>query len=133
VATAVIDASALVEVLIGAEPVQPLRHRVLTSELAAPELITCEVLHVLRRRARTDSTGRAQADRAAWWLARTPIAIAGHRMLIDRVWDLCDSITGYDAHYVALAEQLDVPLITCDVKLAGSNGHKVDIEVYPIS
>ncbi|WP_309115557.1 hypothetical protein [Saccharothrix sp.] len=38
-----------------------------------------------------------------------------------------------DAFYVALAERLGVPLITCDAKLAGSNGHQVDIEVYPVS
>lgn len=129
-ATVVIDASALIEVLIGAEPSQPLRQRLLTSELTAPDLIITEVLNVLRRRARVSSTGRAQADRAAWWLTRAPIATVGYRALVDRVWDLCDSITAYDAHYVALAEQLGAPLITCDAKLAKSHGHKVDIEVY---
>ncbi|MFD1150671.1 type II toxin-antitoxin system VapC family toxin [Saccharothrix hoggarensis] len=132
-ATVVIDASALIEAMIGAEPVQPLRRRVLASELAAPDLIICEVLNVLRRRARVDAVGRAQANRAAWWLARAPIATTGHRALIDRAWELCDSLSAYDAQYVALAEQLDVPLITCDAKLAGSHGHKVDIEVYPVS
>ncbi len=42
-------------------------------------------------------------------------------------------MTAYDAAYVALAEQLDIPLVTCDAKLAGSHGHKVQIELYPRS
>lgn len=53
--------------------------------------------------------------------------------LIQRVWELRHSITAYDASYVALAEQLDIPLITCDAKLAGSNGHKAEIELYSTS
>ncbi|MET9634505.1 hypothetical protein ABZX92_44330 [Lentzea sp. NPDC006480] len=32
-----------------------------------------------------------------------------------------------------LAEQLDVPLVTCDARLAGASGHSADVEVYPIS
>ena len=39
------------------------------------------------------------------------------------------SITAYDAAYVVLAEILDCPLITCDAKLARSQGHKARIEL----
>jgi predicted nucleic acid-binding protein len=42
---------------------------------------------------------------------------------------LRDSITAYDATYVVLAEALDVPLITCDAKLARSHGHGARIEL----
>jgi len=31
-------------------------------------------------------------------------------------------VTAYDAAYVALAERLDAPVITCDTKLAGASG-----------
>lgn len=41
------------------------------------------------------------------------------------------AITAYDALYVALAERLDIPLVTCDAKLARSNGHNAKIELYP--
>ncbi|MCP2238704.1 type II toxin-antitoxin system VapC family toxin [Prauserella halophila] len=56
-----------------------------------------------------------------------------HRGLIPRVWELRHSITPYDAAYVALAEQLDIPLLTTDARLAGSNGHSAEIELYPVS
>ena len=56
-----------------------------------------------------------------------------HRPLLPRVWELRDAITVYDAAYVALAEQFDVPLLTCDAKLGGSNGHRAEIVVYPRS
>jgi len=39
-----------------------------------------------------------------------------------------DNITAYDAMYVALAEALDAPLVTCDVPLADAPGHAARIE-----
>jgi predicted nucleic acid-binding protein len=53
--------------------------------------------------------------------------------LLERVWELRAAISAYDAAYVALAEQFDVPLITCDQKLAGANGHHATIQLYPLS
>jgi predicted nucleic acid-binding protein len=38
------------------------------------------------------------------------------------VWELRDNIAPYDAGYVALAERLGAPLVTCDVKLARASG-----------
>jgi len=52
-----------------------------------------------------------------------------HRSLLPRVWELRDSLTAYDAAYVALAEALDAPLLTCDAKLAGARGHRATIEL----
>jgi len=36
--------------------------------------------------------------------------------------ELRDTLTAYDAAYVALAELIGVPIITCDAKLAQANG-----------
>jgi predicted nucleic acid-binding protein len=44
------------------------------------------------------------------------------------MWQLRANLTGYDAAYVALAEMLEVPLLTCDMKLAASPGHRARIE-----
>jgi predicted nucleic acid-binding protein len=49
-----------------------------------------------------------------------------HHMLLERVWQLRDNLTAYDAAYVALAEALDAPLVTCDRKLA-SHSHRGDL------
>lgn len=39
-----------------------------------------------------------------------------------RVWSLRHNVSPYDAWYVALAESLEVPLATCDARLARANG-----------
>jgi predicted nucleic acid-binding protein len=45
-----------------------------------------------------------------------------------RAWKLRENITAYDAMYVALAEALDAPLVTCDRPLAHTAGHAATIE-----
>ena len=131
-AAVVIDASALVEVLAGSAPDPELRKRVLGSELAAPDLINVEVLSVLRRLDRTGRIGPDQANRAAWWLAQAPIATFGHRTLATRVWELRPKFQSFGATYIALAEELDVPLVTCDTRLTDT-GHHAEIELFPSS
>ena len=44
-----------------------------------------------------------------------------------RVWELRDSLTVYDAWYVALAERLDRELITADRRLARARGPRCPI------
>jgi predicted nucleic acid-binding protein len=50
-----------------------------------------------------------------------------HDVLLGRVWELRGNLTAYDAVYVALAEALDAPLVTCDAKLAAAPGHRARI------
>ncbi len=38
-------------------------------------------------------------------------------------------MTAYDAMYVALAEALDAPIVTCDTRIAKGPGHRARIEV----
>jgi predicted nucleic acid-binding protein len=38
-------------------------------------------------------------------------------------------VTAYDAAYLALAEVLDCPLLTCDQALAGVPGHTAEVQV----
>ncbi|MGH7868477.1 MAG: type II toxin-antitoxin system VapC family toxin, partial [Candidatus Dormibacteraceae bacterium] len=38
--------------------------------------------------------------------------------LLDRVWELRENLTAYDAAYVALAERLGVSLLTADTGIA---------------
>ena len=126
----VVDASALTAVVL-ATASQTLVSRLRASVPAAPELIDVEVTHAVRRQRRLGSIAAASAERAMRQLLHSPVTRVPHRALIFRAWQLRDSMTAYDAVYVALAEQLAVPLITCDSRLAGSHGHEADIELYP--
>jgi predicted nucleic acid-binding protein len=127
----IVDASALLEFLLQT----PLGARVETrlfrdeEELHAPHLVDVEVVQGLRRLVRNGelSSGRAAeviADLADLDLHRHP-----HLDLLSRAWKLRENITAYDAMYVALAEALDAPLVTCDRPLGNASGHRATIEV----
>jgi predicted nucleic acid-binding protein len=49
--------------------------------------------------------------------------------LIARAWQLRDAVSAYDAQYVALAELLDVALVTADRRLARAPGVRCPVEV----
>jgi len=49
--------------------------------------------------------------------------------LLPRIWQLRQTLTPYDASYVALAEALDSPLLTTDARLARAHGHGARVEL----
>ena len=53
------------------------------------------------------------------------------KALTTRAWALRESVTCYDACYVALAELLDVPLVTLDRRLARAPGPRCTVLVPP--
>lgn len=131
---AVIDTSALIETFTaGPDANRRLRKRVLRSELAAPELIDAEAVQVLRKLTRNGRMSETAAFAAICDIGNAPIARAPHVPLLHRMWALRHSVSAYDAAYIALAEELDVPLLTCDARLAGSNGHQAAVELYETS
>lgn len=127
----VVDSSAVLEALAAHDPAPELIERLADDgDLHAPHLIDTEILHALRRllRRRQISTERAhdaRTDYAELTLVRYP-----HEPLNDRVWELRENLTAYDATFVALAEALDVPLVTCDTRLAAAPDSRARIEVY---
>ena len=52
-----------------------------------------------------------------------------HGPLLPRMWALRDSLSAYDAAYVALAEALGATLLTLDARLARAGGHSARVEV----
>jgi predicted nucleic acid-binding protein len=101
-----------------------------TTRLAAPHLIDFEVVSVLRGVALGgDLTDRRGTDAVADFL-RLRIRRYPARSLLDRIWELRHSLTAYDAAYVALAEALEIPLLTTDTHLARAKGHGAEILAY---
>ena len=127
----VVDTSAVLAALAERTSDPALRQRLVDDgDLHAPHLIDVEILHALRGLVRG---GKLSADRA--YDVRTDVeALAitryGHEPLADRVWALRDNLTAYDAVFIALSEALEVPLITCDARLAAARGTAM-VELYP--
>lgn len=127
----VLDASALIELLFGTPDGREVATRVADPSvtLHAPHLVDLEVTQVIRRYVRARVVPVARADRAIERLRQMDIERYPHRALLPRIWALRDNLTAYDAAYVALAEALDVSLLTADERLANAPGHRATIEV----
>lgn len=129
----VLDASALVELVLGRSPVPDLRRPTSTGRGGAPELIDLEVLSVLRRLRRAGAIGSDAAHDAARTFADVPLVRVPHRPLLPRVWELRDALAPYDAAYVALAELSGTPLLTCDARIGRASGHRAEVVDIPRS
>lgn len=131
----VVDASAVVEVVMGTPTGFVIEEAVFGSDesIAAPHLIDVEVLHVVRRCHHQRLLSTERSEQALEDLADLPITRFGHSPLYSAIWRLRDHLTAYDAAYVALAEMLDAPIVTCDGKLARSTGHNVNVRLFDLS
>lgn len=105
------------------------RERLRGEGLAAPELIDLEVASVLRRQLLGGALSPRRASFALLDLADLPLERAPHLPLLARCWELRENLTVYDAAYVALAEALDVALVTGDSRMAQAPGPRCAIEV----
>jgi predicted nucleic acid-binding protein len=133
VITIVLDASVAIEVFCSPSPDPELRRRVLTATAAAPEIFDLEACNVLRKMVLRERITAVSASGVLRDIRDAPVIRLADRHLVQRVWDLRDTITAYDASYVALAELLDVPLVTCDARLARASGHGARVDLYPSS
>jgi predicted nucleic acid-binding protein len=115
----VIDASVLVDALLVAGPA---RERLASDNLQAPDLIDAELLSVLRRLVLADNLQEGHALQALATANRLGLRRHQMRSLWPRAWELRTNLSAYDALYVALAEQLDAPLVTADARLARAAG-----------
>jgi predicted nucleic acid-binding protein len=130
----VVDASCLFEVVADTPRAGAIAARLAADvDQAAPHVVDVEVMGVIRAQylqGRLDGTaaGQAVADLRDW-----PGERIGHRWLLERAWELRDSVRGWDAFYVALAEVFDATLLTMDERLARAHGPTCTIEVLSVA
>lgn len=119
----VLDTSALVEFLVGTDPVaEDVRSVVRAEQLNAPHAVDLECAAALRGLVRGRKLPADEARRALELLGEMNIARHDHAPLLPRIWELRHNMWPYDAAYVALAESLGADLITIDAKLTGVPG-----------
>jgi predicted nucleic acid-binding protein len=128
----VVDASVVVSALIsrGAESdwaVALLR----AEELAAPHFMLSEAANLLRRSALFRDVTQAHASNAHEELLALTVTLFSYPPYGSRVWQLRNNLSAYDAWYVALAEDLGVPLATLDGRLMRSPGPKCEFVTFP--
>ena len=118
----VIDASALVELLLQSERAPAVLQAVGRTEMVAPDGINPEVLSTLRRLERIRELPAGRARQAVADLVDAGVRRLPTLPLLPEAWTLRANVTPYDACYVALARDLGCPLITADLKLSRAPG-----------
>ncbi len=125
----VLDASAMLEQLLGTPKGQRIweQYLVESESFHVPQLLDLEVAQGLRGYSRQGLLTEHRIAQALKDFLDFPLTRYPHDPLLPRIWTLRDNLTAYDAVYVALAEVLNIPLVTCDAHLAGAAGHSADL------
>ena len=114
----VIDASALLDLILLRPNASRVADAMMGQSVAAPELIVVETSSALARLERAGDLHTHDADIAIRDVGEMPISLVGHSPLHTRAWAMRRSLRLTDAFYVACAEMLSAPLLTSDGRLA---------------
>ena len=127
----VLDASGAVEFLLNTAAGKRLAARLADESVVVhvPHLIDMEVAQVLRRYVRHGTFHERMGALALDRWRNLDVERYSHEPFLDRIWQLRDNVTAYDAVYIALAETLSTVLVTGDRKLVGVPGVRVAIEL----
>jgi predicted nucleic acid-binding protein len=124
----VLDASAAVSALLNAGDA---RTALADRSVHVPHLIDAEIAHAMRRLV----LGRSLNPDDGWLALDTwrRLGVIRHPVagLLDRVWELRENLSAYDASYLALAETLGCALFTADARLSRAPGLRCPVTVVP--
>lgn len=129
----VADASALVEFLLSPVTVETIAATIEAPEtdLHVPALCDVEVAARLRRAVLSRLLPVDRAREALQDYLDLPLTRHGHEAILQRVLDLRDNFSTYDATYAALAEALDAPLLTANTGLTRAVKERLGIPTLP--
>lgn len=129
--TVVVDASAIVDLLVDSPQGRAVGQQLRTAEeVFAPDLLLVEVACALWRLERGGALTSDVSERAMDDLITLPIDYVPQLGLIPAAWALRTSVRIADGFYVALAQELRAPLMTTDLRLARG---ATDIAVITVS
>ena len=114
----VVDASAIVDVLVGSSYAAAVHTRLRNAVWHAPAHIDGEVLSALGRLARAERLREDDVRARLDLLASLPVQRQLLPPLLTGAWARRADLRLVDALYVELAHRLDAPLITTDQRLA---------------
>jgi predicted nucleic acid-binding protein len=128
----VLDASAAIDWLLQTPAGQRIEQRIYARNdtLHTVHLLDVEFAQVLRRLVREGTLAPRRAEEAIEDLVALRIARYAPMLLLNRIWQLRQNLSAYDAAYVALSEELSAPLITRDQKIAAAPGHRAAVELF---
>lgn len=130
--TLVVDASVVVAALVDTGPAGTwAESQLVSAPLSAPHLMPVEVVNVLRRLARAGEVSGDVASLAHAELRSLQVSLFPYALVAQRVWELRENLTAYDAWYVALAESFGAPLATLDARLPNVPGLNCEVIVGP--
>jgi len=117
--TLVVDSSALYAAIVDSgEAGEWARQQLEGHDLAAPTLMRYEVLNLVRRHTTAGLISLPDAEGAIASLGSLTLFEAPFDRLLPRAWELRENFTAFDAVFIALAERLQVPLVTLDQRMA---------------
>ena len=117
----IVDASAMVELLVGSPLATAIRDRLQGCELHAPAHFDAEVLSALGRLHRGGHLTTRQAATRIQRVAAAPIQRHLLPPLLAGAWKLRRNLRLVDAVYVELANRLEAPIVTTDAGLAAAS------------
>lgn len=129
----VLDASAALAAFLGTgSNAASIRFRIEMpgESVHSPHLLDVEMLHALRRLVLRGDVSRVRSEEVRADFASLRWSRYSHAAFLDRMWELKDNLTAYDAAYVSLAEALSAPLVTTDARLARASGIRAEVELY---
>lgn len=116
----VIDASAMVDLLVGSDLASSVEARLRGHELHVPAHFDAEVLSAFGRLQRGGEMTIRQVGVRLQRVAAAPIRRHLLAPLLTDAWSLRDNLRLVDALYVALANRLDASILTTDAGLAAA-------------